>query len=105
VEPVLRSPARRFPLVTVQFTRHLYSFFPGLAQGELQVQAETVAALVRALDERAPGLAFYLCDELGRLRTHVNIFIGTAHVKDRRQLSDPIPDGGTVWILQALSGG
>ncbi|MES2640622.1 MAG: MoaD/ThiS family protein [Myxococcota bacterium] len=92
-------------MVTVQFTRHLHSFFPKLEGTEVKIEAATVAEGIRALEALAPGLAFYLCDELGRLRTHVNIFVNTDRVKDRRGLSDPLRDGDTLWILQALSGG
>ena len=92
-------------VVTVQFTRHLHTFFPKLEGTEVQVEAATVAEAVRALEAQAPGIAFYLCDELGRLRTHVNIFVNIDRVRDRRGLSDPLSDGDTLWILQALSGG
>jgi molybdopterin converting factor small subunit len=92
-------------VVTVQVTRHLFTFFPALAEEEVRVEARTVAELVQALERRAPGIAFYLCDELGRLRTHVNIFVGVDRIKDRRGLGDPLSPGDTVHILQALSGG
>ncbi len=92
-------------MVTVQLTRHLYAFFPALHGAEVQVPATTVAGAVQALEAIAPGIAFYLCDELGRLRTHVNIFIGTERIRDRRGLTDPLRAGDTLSILQALSGG
>lgn len=92
-------------MVRVQFTSHLYSYFPQLRGQEVQVEASTAAEAVRALDAIAPGIAFYLCDELGRLRTHVNLFIGTERIKDRRALRDPLRDGDTLWVLQSLSGG
>jgi molybdopterin synthase sulfur carrier subunit len=92
-------------MIAVRLTRHLYSFFPHLEGVDLSVEAATVADVVRALEARAPGIGFYICDELGRLRTHVNIFIGTRMVRDRRGLSDAVAAGDTVHILQALSGG
>ena len=68
----------------VQFTRHLFRFFPALAQaGEVEVEAETVAEVVAALNERFPGLADYIVDERGALRKHVNIFIGSDFIRDR----------------------
>lgn len=91
-------------MATVRFTRHLFTFFPQL-DGVLRVDADTVAELVRALDALAPGLAFYLCDELGRLRPHVNVFVGEDRVRDRMRLSDRLTPDSEVTILQALSGG
>jgi molybdopterin converting factor small subunit len=92
-------------VVTLQFTRHLYSFFPQLQGQVVQVQASTVAEALRELEKIAPGIGFYLCDELGRVRLHVNLFIGPERIRDRRALSDPLQAGDTLWILQALSGG
>jgi hypothetical protein len=92
-------------VVTVHLTRHLYSFFPHLEGKEITVEATTAAEVVKSLEALAPGIAFYLCDERGRLRTHVNIFVGTQLIRDRRTHSDPVPDDGEVHVLQALSGG
>jgi len=89
----------------VELTRHLFQFFPDLEGRELIVEGETVAEVVSAMEEVAPGLAFYLCDERGRLRQHVNIFIEEQRVADRDGLSDPVGPDSRVFILQALSGG
>lgn len=87
----------------VTFTRHLERFFPELAEGE--VPGATVRALVDELDRRHPGLASYLVDETGRLRRHVNVFVGDEPVRDRAALSDPVSAHQRVFIAQALSGG
>jgi sulfur-carrier protein len=92
-------------VVQVHLTRHLFAYFPQLDGQMIEVQATDVAGVVRALEARAPGIGFYLCDERGRLRPHVNVFIGKAMVRDRRQLSDAVRAGDKVSILQALSGG
>lgn len=92
-------------VVQVQLTRHLFAFFPQLDGQILELEATDVAGVVRALEARAPGIGFYLCDERGRLRPHVNIFIGNALIRDRRHLSDAVSAGDKVSILQALSGG
>ena len=89
----------------MHLTRHLYSFFPHLDGKKIEVEAGTAAEVVKALEALAPGIAFYICDERGRLRTHVNVFVGTQLIRDRRALSDAVPDGGEVHVLQALSGG
>jgi hypothetical protein len=87
----------------VQFTRHLKRFFPALE--EMDVPGETVADVVAALDRAHPGLAGYLLDDRGALRKHVNIFVGQDLVQDRARLTDPIPEGAVVFVMQALSGG
>ncbi len=92
-------------VVAVELTPHLFTFFPELKGKAITVRAHTAREVVEALEELAPGLSFYLCDELGALRTHVNLFIGDERLCDRRRLSDPIVDGSRVLIMQALSGG
>ena len=90
---------------TVQVTSHLHEFFPQFRGGDLTVEGVTVGEVVRALDRLAPGFAFYVCDEAGRLRQHVNVFVEERRIRDRATLSDPVGRGSRVFILQALSGG
>jgi sulfur-carrier protein len=92
-------------VATVELTRHLFAFFPHLESKEIEVEAETVAEVVREMERLAPGFSFYVCDERGRLRRHVNIFIGDERVADRERLSDSVAPGARVFIMQALSGG
>jgi sulfur-carrier protein len=89
----------------VELTRHLYQFFPALQGREIVVDAANVAEVVQAMERLAPGFAFYVCDERGRLRRHVNIFIEQAMIADRSRLSDPVEPSARVFIMQALSGG
>jgi molybdopterin converting factor small subunit len=92
-------------MVTVHLTRHLYSFFPHLEGKDIAVEASTVADVVRALEALAPGIGFYICDERGRLRQHVNVFVDKQMIRDRSGLSDAVGADDEVHILQALSGG
>lgn len=87
----------------VSFTRHLKTFFPTLADGE--VPGSTVREVVDALNRLYPGLATYLVDEAGRLRRHVNIFVGDEPIYDRERLTDKVAAADRVFIVQALSGG
>lgn len=92
-------------MARVEITRHLYTFFPQLEGVDLAMEAETVAEVVAKLEERAPGIAYYICDERGRLRRHVNIFVDEQMVQDRARLSDGVEADTRVFIVQALSGG
>jgi hypothetical protein len=94
---------RRVP--TVELTSHLYAFFPQLAGRPLSVDAATVAEVVAAMERLAPGFAFYVSDEAGRLRQHVLVYVGNERVTDRATLSDPVGPDARVLIVQALSGG
>ncbi len=92
-------------MARVELTRHLHKFFPQLEGQEIVVEASTVAEVVQALERLAPGFAFYVCDERGRLRAHVSIFIEQERISDRHKLSDRVEPNSRIFIMQALSGG
>ena len=92
-------------MTTVAFARHLHRFFPSLEGKEIRVSAPTVAEAVREIEKRCPGFAFYIVDERGALRTHVNIFIEEELILDRQALSDRLMPDSKLYIMQALSGG
>ncbi len=87
----------------VELTAHLRRFFPDL--DVVDVTGGTVAQVIGELDLVHPGLAAYIVDDRGALRQHVNVFVGKKMVSDRGALSDPVQDGETVYVFQALSGG
>lgn len=86
-------------------THHLYRFFPNLENQKITVPAGSVAEILYAVNEIAPGFTDYVLDEHGALRRHVNLSINDAMVIDKKTLSDQVPEEGTVYIFQALSGG
>ena len=62
---------------------------------------EALEAYFRA-NERARG---YVLNDTGRLRQHMAIFIDGRQLADRDGLTDAVPAGATIDIVQALSGG
>lgn len=90
---------------TVEMTSHLYRFFPQLQNRKLEVPSGSVAEVLLAINEQAPGFTDYILDEHGALRRHVKLCINDTVVIDRKTLSDRVENGDTVFIFQALSGG
>jgi len=86
--------------VTVILPRALIALFPG-AEKTLQVQAESVEAMLAALDSRWPGMRARLRDTSPAIRKHINIFVD-GH---RADLATPLADGDVVYVLTAMSGG
>lgn len=73
---------------------------------EVEVPADaTVGDVLDALADRLPAVARRVRDERGALRRHVNIFVGTANVRDLALLATPLPPDTEVYILPAVSGG
>lgn len=92
-------------MATVEMTHHLYRFFPRLENRSITVPAGSVAEILNAINDIAPGFTDYVLDEHGALRRHVNLSINDNIVIDRKKLSDYVKDEETVYIFQALSGG
>jgi hypothetical protein len=71
--------------------------------------AEAAGETVREVLERVFAgdalLRSYILDDQGRLRRHVNVFVGGRMVGDRVALSDPVGPNDDIYVLQALSGG
>lgn len=87
----------------VKFTYALKRFYPGLK--EVNIEASTVADIVKKLDGIYPRMSSYIIDEQGALRKHVNIFIGNSIIEDKTSLADKVSEDDEVYIMQALSGG
>ena len=89
-------------MTTVSFTPNLRRF---LDCPEVSVEASTVADALSHVFEENPRLRGYVLDEQGRLRQHVAVFVGGELIVDRLRLSDAVPPGQDIFVMQALSGG
>jgi len=69
------------------------------------VEGSSVRQVLEAYFKANAQARGYVLDDQGALRKHMAIFINGEPVLDRAQLADPVPQDGTVDVLQALSGG
>lgn len=72
---------------------------------ELGVAAPSVRAVLDEIERTHPSLYRNVCDETGAVRRHVNLFVNTAHVRDREGLETKLVAGDVLTILPAVSGG
>lgn len=91
------------PTVTVHVPTPLRERCGGAA--ELRVPAASVRAALTELERLHPELHRGVCDETGAVRRHINLFVNTAHVRDRGGLDAPLGAGDVLMILPAVSGG
>ncbi len=89
--------------ITVHVPAVLRSCCRGAAT--LSLAAPSVRAALEQLERSHPALYRSICDETGAVRRHVNLFVNTAHVRDRDGLETPLVAGDTLTILPAVSGG
>ena len=69
------------------------------------IAGATVGEVLGALEREHPPIAGWVLDEQGRIREHVNVFVNTAHLRDREGLDTALVAGDTITILPAVSGG
>lgn len=89
-------------MVRVAFTANLQRH---VSAPECQAAAGTLRAVFDEVFAANPAVRSYVLDDQGRLRQHMSVFIDGEQIADRRTLSDAVPDGAEVWVMQALSGG
>ncbi len=78
----------------------LTRLFPG-SFPDMEIEGETVAALIDTLDARLPGMRDRLCDSTPKIRRHINVFVGG----ERATLATRLPRDAEVVIMTAISGG
>ena len=74
-------------------------------QSQVGVDGATVGEVLGALDAAHPGFAGKLFDGDGNLVRYVNVFVDDDDVRFLDGLATPVPDGGTLSIMQAVAGG
>jgi len=74
-------------------------------QGEVRVEGSTVRELLNALEAEFPGIKERLCDESGRLRRFVNVYVADEDIRFQQNEETPVPDGAEVSIIPAIAGG
>jgi molybdopterin converting factor small subunit len=90
-------------MITIHVPGPLRTYCRGAA--ELSMSAHTVRAVLEDLERSEPGLYRNVCDETGRVRRHLNVFVNADNVRDRDGIDTTLATGDVVTILPAVSGG
>jgi sulfur-carrier protein len=91
--------------VTVLLPGPLRSFAAGQSQVVIEPPPVTVADALEQLWRRYPGVRDRVVTEQNDIREHINIFVGTEHIRYTGGLQTPLADGAEITILPAVSGG
>lgn len=65
----------------------------------------TVREALRTLEIHSPSAIDRVLDEQGNLRQHVNVFLNQENTRFLAGLDTPAPDGSTIHVIGAISGG
>ena len=72
---------------------------------QLPIAADTVRDALDALERSQFDLYRNLCDETGKVRRHLNVFVNSDNVRDVDGLETKLSTGDVLTILPAVSGG
>ena len=74
-------------------------------QGEVACEGTTVTELLTNLERRYPGIKARICDETGKLRRFVNVFVNEEDIRFLQGDQTSLKDGDEVSIIPAIAGG
>ena len=91
--------------ITIELPGALQAHASGSTSVVLEERCASVGEALAALATRWPGVLDRVMTERGELRPHVNVFVGEENSRFIGGLAAPVPDGSTILILPAVSGG
>jgi len=65
----------------------------------------TVAAVVQDIEGRHPGLKERICDDAGKVRRFVNVYVNGEDIRFLSSLDTPVKEGDEISIVPAIAGG
>ena len=65
----------------------------------------TVAAIVQDVEGRHPGLKERICDDAGKVRRFVNVYLNGEDIRFLSSLDTPVKEGDEISIVPAIAGG
>lgn len=74
-------------------------------QGEVEIAGGNVQSVIDELEKKFPGFKERLCDENGKIRRFVNIYLNDEDVRFLQGEQTPVKDGDQVSIIPAIAGG
>lgn len=74
-------------------------------QAEIAVEASSILTLIDALEKNYPGMKERLCDESGKIRRFVNIYVNEEDIRFLAQEASALKAGDDISIVPAIAGG
>lgn len=71
----------------------------------IDVAARTVDDAINAVEAAHPGLKARLCDDQGKLRRFVNVFVAEEDIRFLDGQGTAVKDGDLIDIVPAIAGG
>ncbi len=75
------------------------------SQAEVEAQGATVSELIDDLERSYPGIKERICDEQGKVRRFINIYVNEEDVRFLDGDGTKLKEGDEVSIIPAIAGG
>ena len=72
---------------------------------EVNAQGLNVRAIVDDLERSYPGIRERICDETGKIRRFVNVYVNGDDIRFLQNLETSLKDGDNISIVPAIAGG
>jgi molybdopterin synthase sulfur carrier subunit len=72
---------------------------------EVNAQGNTVRGLVEDLERKFPGIKERICDETGKIRRFVNVYVNGDDIRFLQNLETALKEGDSISIVPAIAGG
>lgn len=74
-------------------------------QSEIEIDGETVESLIGNMEASYPGIKDRLCDESGKVRRFINIYINEEDIRFLDGTDTAVKTGDRISIVPAIAGG
>jgi sulfur-carrier protein len=72
---------------------------------EVTVEGSNIAEMIDDLEKNYPGIKERICDDSGKLRRFVNIYVNDEDIRFKNDTETSLKDGDEVSIIPAIAGG
>ena len=72
---------------------------------EVDAQGDTIKALVDDLEQNYPGIKERICDDTGKVRRFVNVYVNGDDIRFLQNLETAVSNGDSISIVPAIAGG
>ncbi|HTL47889.1 MAG TPA: MoaD/ThiS family protein [Verrucomicrobiae bacterium] len=71
----------------------------------VEVSAGSIRQTIEALEKDYPGIKERICDEAGKIRRFVNVYLNEEDIRFLSQEETTVKDGDEISIVPAIAGG
>jgi len=72
---------------------------------EVNAEGTNITSLIDDLESNFPGLKERICDEEGKVRRFVNLYVNDEDIRFMNNMETDLKDGDEVSIVPAIAGG